>query len=279
LADAPPSSSKLNATSGEPRGVHLFRDGDGTIGDDDGGDDPDGDNMSSCIVTLSLTPESASVSAVKKKKRKKPKKKSSRKQSSPPRIPVCELFPDGRYPHGEVQSYEPAVENTARVTADEVRYHSRRHLADDTFLNDYRKAAEIHRQVRRWTQDTVRPGQTLTDIAVGIEDGVRALLDNSGLETGDGLVSGLGFPTGLSLNNCVAHYTPNPGQKDVVLRPTDVMKIDFGVHINGWIVDSAFTMSFDPTYDHLIAAVKDATNTGIKVPEESVDWLTTADLS
>ncbi|KAJ2965903.1 hypothetical protein NQ176_g10397 [Zarea fungicola] len=42
------------------------------------------------------------------------------------------------------------------------------------------------------------------------------------------------------------------------------MKVDFGVQINGWIVDSAFTMAFNPTYDNLLAAVKDATNTGIK---------------
>lgn len=44
----------------------------------------------------------------------------------------------------------------------------------------------------------------------------------------------------------------------------DVMKVDFGVHVNGRIVDSAFTIAFDPTYDNLLAAVKDATNTGVK---------------
>lgn len=186
-------------------------------------------------------------------------------QSSPPRVPLDNIFKTGQYPLGEVQQYESVVENTARTTAEEARIQARRHLHDDTFLNDYRKAAEVHRQVRRWTQESVRPGQTLTEIAVGIEDGVRALLDNAGLERGSGLKSGLGFPTGLALNNCVAHYTPNPGQKDIVLQASDVMKVDFGVHINGWIVDSAFTMSFDPTYDNLLAAVKDATNTGIKV--------------
>jgi methionyl aminopeptidase len=42
------------------------------------------------------------------------------------------------------------------------------------------------------------------------------------------------------------------------------MKVDFGVHVNGRIVDSAFTMTFDPVYDPLLAAVKDATNTGIR---------------
>ncbi|KAJ6080905.1 hypothetical protein N7499_005779 [Penicillium canescens] len=259
---APPSSTKPNATGGEPRGTHLSRDGDGTLGDDDGGDDGDSDHAAGA-VTLPLTPDSASPAKSQKKKRKKPKKKSSSKQSSPPRVPLTKLFPAGNYPTGELLKYAP-VENTARTTGEEVRYESRNRLEDETFLNDYRKAAEIHRQVRHWTQQNVAPGQTLTEIAVGIEDGVRALLDNDGLGTGDCLVSGMGFPTGLALNNCVAHYTPNPGQKEVILKSSDVMKVDFGVHINGWIVDSAFTMSFEPTYDNLLAAVKDATNTGIQ---------------
>lgn len=180
-------------------------------------------------------------------------------------MPLSDLFPTGQYPEGEIQPYKPTVDNTARSTAEEIRYLSRQQLHDDNFLNEYRKAAEIHRQIRQWTQESARPGQTLTNIAVGIEDGVRALLDNAGLEPGSGLKSGLAFPTGLALNNCVAHYTPNPGQKEIILKTSDVMKVDFGVHINGWIIDSAFTMSFDPTYDNLLAAVKDATNTGIKV--------------
>lgn len=266
MVDAPPSSTKLNATGGEPKGVHLSRDGDGSLGDDGGDDDSDGDDNTGTLA-LPMNQGSDLPSVSKKKKRTRSKKKSKKRplgQTSPPRIPVQDLFSGGRYPHGELQSYEPMVENTARITAQETRSESRHHLEDDAFLDDYRKAAAVHRQVRRWTQETVRPGQSLTEIAVGIEDGVRALLDNAGLAPGDGLISGLGFPTGLSLNNCVAHYTPNPGQKDVLLNSTDVMKVDFGVHINGWIVDSAFTMSFDPTYDNLLTAVKDATNTGIK---------------
>lgn len=190
------------------------------------------------------------------------------KQSSPPRVPLDDLFPSGQYPVGEIQSYAP-VDNTARTTSEEIRYNSRTHLEDDSFLNDYRKAAEVHRQVRQWTRETARPGKTLTEIAEGIDDGVRALLGNDGLAPGAGLVSGLGFPTGLALNNCVAHYTPNAGQREIVLQSSDVMKVDFGVHINGWIVDSAFTMSFDPTYDNLLAAVKDSTNTGIKVNQRT----------
>lgn len=179
-------------------------------------------------------------------------------------MPLSELFPSGEYPTGELLNYAQDM-NTARTATTELRYNDRQHLEDPSLLNDYRKAAEVHRQVRKWIRETVKPGQTLSEIAVGIDDGVRALLGNPGIEPGDSLKSGLGFPTGLSLNNVVAHYTPNPGQKDIVLQHQDVMKVDYGVHVNGWIVDSAFTMSFDPTYDNLLAAVKDATNTGIKV--------------
>jgi methionyl aminopeptidase len=34
--------------------------------------------------------------------------------------------------------------------------------------------------------------------------------------------------------------------------------------IGGRIIDSAFTVAFNPRYDPLLAAVKDATNTGVK---------------
>jgi methionyl aminopeptidase len=79
----------------------------------------------------------------------------------------------------------------------------------------------------------------------------------------NGLEAGLAFPTGCSLNNCAAHYTPNAGD-ETVLQYDDVCKIDFGTHINGHIIDSAFTVAFNPKYDKLLEAVRAATNTGIK---------------
>jgi methionyl aminopeptidase len=247
-----PLSSKPSSAGGEPRGAHLSRDGDGSLGGEGGDDDDDDDNNAPAGPLID--------GAGKKKKKRKPKKKKKAptQQSSPPRVPLSDLFKE--FPVGEIQEY-----NTARTTAKELRFLGRRQLEDPEFLNDYRKAAEVHRQVRQWTQENVKPGDKLIDIANGIEDGVRALLGNQGIEPGDNLKSGMGFPTGLCLNHETAHYTPNPGQKDVVLKYEDVMKVDFGVQINGWIVDSAFTMSFDPTYDNLLNAVKDATNSGIKV--------------
>lgn len=51
----------------------------------------------------------------------------------------------------------------------------------------------------------------------------------------------------------------------LVLQKEDVLKVDIGVHVRGRILDSAFTLTFEPTYDNLLEAVKAATNAGIQV--------------
>jgi methionyl aminopeptidase len=66
------------------------------------------------------------------------------------------------------------------------------------------------------------------------------------------------------LNSCAAHYTPNNGD-NTTLQRDDVCKIDFGTHINGRIIDCAWTVAFNPKYDELLKAVREATNAGIQV--------------
>ncbi|KAI9900884.1 hypothetical protein N3K66_005146 [Trichothecium roseum] len=220
-------------------------------GDDNGSDDSEDDADANA---------GAGDGASKKKKKRKPrkKKKKATSQTEPPTVKVSQLFPNGSYPKGEEVEYKD--ENTYRTTSEEKRHLD--NLQSD-FLTDYREAAEIHRQVRHYVQKTVRPGQTLTNIAETIENSVRALTGHPGLVEGDSLIGGMGFPCGLSLNHCAAHYTPNAGNK-MVLQQEDVMKVDFGVHVNGKIVDSAFTMAFEPKYDNLLQAVKEATNAGVR---------------
>lgn len=103
----------------------------------------------------------------------------------------------------------------------------------------------------------MRPGIKLIDLCEQLENKNRQLVE------ADGLNQGIAFPTGCSLNHCAAHYTPNPGDQ-TVLGYDDVMKIDFGTQVNGSIIDCAFTVAFNPQYDNLLTAVKEATNTGVK---------------
>lgn len=186
-----------------------------------------------------------------------PEDGSAAKQTSPPRVGLSKIFIDGRYPEGEISEYTYGEENLKRVTDEEKRALERAEGAEQQY-NDLRKAAEAHRQIRQHARENIKPGMKMTQIANLIENGTRALAEGKNLQD-----AGIGFPTGLSLNDCAAHYTPNKGDS-VVLKQEDVMKVDFGVHVNGHIVDCAFTMTFDEKYDALLTAVKEATNTGIK---------------
>lgn len=178
------------------------------------------------------------------------------KQTDPPTVPVRLLFPSGIYPEGEWQPYND--DNRWRETNEEKREQQRLSEQAGGMVQDVRRAAEVHRQVRRYIRDKVaKPGVSLTTMCEKLEDGVRTLIEAEGLE------AGIAFPTGCSLNHVAAHWTPNAGDK-TVLQYGDVMKLDFGTQIGGRIIDSAFTVAFDPKYDPLLGAVKAATDAGIK---------------
>ncbi|THZ36048.1 methionine aminopeptidase 2-like protein [Aureobasidium pullulans] len=227
-------------------------------GQDEDGEDAEDDNTQCDMKTEN------SKNKKKRKNNKKKKKAASGQQTTPPRVALANVFPDNKYPEGEVIEYAVDDDNLKRTTSAELRHQDAIKNMDRDFLRDYRKAAEIHRQVRQYVQTIAKPGVTMSKLADEIEEGVRALTGHQGLESGDALKAGMGFPTGLCLNNVGAHWTPNPGAKDVVLQYDDVLKVDFGVHVNGRIVDSAFTVASNPVYDNLLAAVKAATNTGLK---------------
>ncbi|XP_051976916.1 methionine aminopeptidase 2 isoform X2 [Xyrauchen texanus] len=193
----------------------------------------------------------------KKKKKKAKKKKGSKTQTDPPSLPICDLYPNGVFPVGQECEYPLSQDGRSaawRTTREEKRVLDK---ANEEMWNDFRQAAEAHRQVRKYVQNWIKPGMTMIDICERLEDCSRKLVKENGLNTG------LAFPTGCSLNNCAAHYTPNAGDP-TVLQYDDVCKIDFGTHINGRIIDCAFTVTFNPKYDGLLEAVRDATNTGIK---------------
>jgi len=75
-----------------------------------------------------------------------------------------------------------------------------------------------------------------------------------------------------------AHWTPNPGDTHQILKKDDLIKIDYGVHLNGYITDGAFSFSFNDRYDPLINASKEATQVGMDMagPEASLGDIGTA---
>lgn len=201
------------------------------------------------------TDEKADGEEAKKKKKKKPK--GPKQQTDPPSIPICDLFPDGNFPVGEeVEHSIPNDSRTGRNRFTDPEKKALEGMSQEQY-REIRQAAEAHRQTRQYMQKVIKPGMTMIEICELLESTARKLIKENGLS------AGLAFPTGCSLNHCAAHYTPNAGDP-TVLGYDDVCKIDFGTHINGQIIDCAFTLTFNNKYDKLLEAVRDATNTGIK---------------
>ena len=53
---------------------------------------------------------------------------------------------------------------------------------------------------------------------------------------------GIAFPTCLSINNCICHFSPSKNDPDLLLKDDDVVKIDLGAHIDGFIAVAAYTL-------------------------------------
>lgn len=123
-------------------------------------------------------------------------------------------------------------------------------------LENYTRAGRIASIVRENTRKRNHVGRTLDEICNSIE---KEIIDNGGLPA---------FPVNISINEVAAHYTAEPNDQ-IVIKDTDVVKIDLGVHINGYIADTAVTISYDPKYDQLIKIVELSLSEAIKIAKHN----------
>lgn len=125
----------------------------------------------------------------------------------------------------------------------------------EEIYNNYKNAGNIHKEVKNLIKQKLEEEKNneipLIDLVKFIENKIIELNGN------------IGFPVGVSINNCCCHYTPNPNDNRV-LKKDDLIKIDYGVHIDGCIVDSAFTFSYNSKFNELLNISKKATQIGIK---------------
>lgn len=121
----------------------------------------------------------------------------------------------------------------------------------DNFEN-YIKAGKIASEVREYARTQDHTGRTLSEICNDVENEI--------IKKGGELA----FPVNVSLNDIAAHYTAVPNDPTVV-KNTDVLKIDVGVHIDGYIADTAVTVSFDSKYQDLIDIAQRALDEAIGI--------------
>ncbi len=123
---------------------------------------------------------------------------------------------------------------------------------DRHVLECYRKAGRIAGEARDFGASLVEPGVRALEVVRRIEDYIQ--------EHG----ADIAFPATLSVNDVAAHYTPKHDDT-LAFRKGELVKVDVGAHVDGYIGDTAVTVEVGGTtkYTMLREAVEDALDIAI----------------
>lgn len=120
------------------------------------------------------------------------------------------------------------------------------------------KAGKITEQVREWIKPQIKKDILLIELAERIEEKIVEL----GGEPA--------FPVNLSINDIAAHYTPAFDDKT---KAHGLLKVDFGVHVDGWVADNAFSVDLENSEENkkLIDAAESALKKALETAKENVE--------
>ena len=99
------------------------------------------------------------------------------------------------------------------------------------------KAGKIASDIKKWIRPQIKKGTLLVELAEKIEDKIFELGGKPA------------FPTNLSINEIAAHFTPSHDDKTIA---EGLLKVDFGVHVDGFIADSAFSIDLENSEENKI---------------------------
>ena len=118
---------------------------------------------------------------------------------------------------------------------------------DKQALECFRKAGRIASECREWAKLNIQPGVTIRHVLETVEEKIR----ERGAEPG--------FPAQSSRNSIAAHYCSGIDDEQRY-EEGDCVKVDIGVHVDGYIADTAATvdLSRDKRWTVLIEASRSA---------------------
>ncbi|PNX46322.1 MAG: type II methionyl aminopeptidase, partial [Thermoplasmata archaeon M11B2D] len=100
---------------------------------------------------------------------------------------------------------------------------------DNSVYENYKRAGKIAADARDFGVTLLKPNARLLDVATMVE---TRITDSGG---------SLAFPVNIALNTLAAHYSPRHDDS-LVFQKGDVVKLDVGAHIDGYIADTAVTV-------------------------------------
>ena len=124
-------------------------------------------------------------------------------------------------------------------------------------FDDYIKAGKIAGEIRENVRRTNWVGKTVFDICEQVEGEIK----KRGAKCA--------FPVNTSINEVAAHYTAEPNDQ-ITISDDDLVKIDLGAQINGYIADTAVTVCYNPEFDNLVQTAELSLNNAMSMIKAGV---------
>ncbi|MHC1610837.1 MAG: type II methionyl aminopeptidase [Candidatus Methanospirareceae archaeon] len=126
----------------------------------------------------------------------------------------------------------------------------------EVVLEKYRAAGKILAEVKEGAIARVKEGALLLEVAEFVEQSIR----EKGAEPA--------FPCNISRNEEAAHATPSIDDETVFGK--DLVKVDIGVHVDGYIADSAVTIDLTGENAELVGASEAALKAAITIIRDGI---------
>lgn len=123
-------------------------------------------------------------------------------------------------------------------------------------MEDWVKSGKISAAAREYGRELCVVGASVLEIVENVE---KKIIQLGGKPA---------FPVDLSINDLAAHVSPFPGET-TTLQKGDLVKLDLGAHVNGYVTDTACTIEVGGTTNHreLIKAAEEAVAAAIKTAQ------------
>jgi methionyl aminopeptidase len=131
---------------------------------------------------------------------------------------------------------------------------------DEEILDKYRMAGKIAAEAREFGKKIIKEDITLLEVATKVED---FIVKHGGR---------VAFPVNIAIDDIAAHFTPRHDENKLIFQRGNVVKLDVGAHIDGYIGDTAVTVEVNTTQWHdLIKASHEALEVAIDLIRPGVD--------
>lgn len=123
---------------------------------------------------------------------------------------------------------------------------------NEAIYEKYMRAGSIASNARKHGASLIKEGASYLDVVTVVESEIK------------GQGAGIAFPVNISVNKLAAHFSPRHDDNTLVFKKGDVVKLDVGAHVDGYIADTAITVEVGThTYDTMIQASREALNNAL----------------